>query len=239
MPRWYAEHFAEAARALAADSTVVGTLERIVRLAATTIPGAQYAGITTKTRSESYKTIALTDRLALQVDEIQYEANEGPCLMALEGVQIIRSGDLAADGRWPVFGPAASQATGVMSMLSSPLYLEGSNVLGALNTYATKPDAFEEMDVSGLAILATHSAIALTRAADREKNEHLENALKSNRKIGAAVGILMANHKLTEEQAFDALRIASQHTHKKLYDVAFEVVETGHLELPPRSAARA
>ncbi|MDQ1744993.1 MAG: hypothetical protein QOE23_3332, partial [Pseudonocardiales bacterium] len=44
---------------------------------------------------------------------------------------------------------------------------------------------------------------------------------------------------LTEKQAFDALRIASQHSHKKLYDIAFDVVETGHLELPSRQATRA
>ena len=239
MPGWYADRFAEVARSLVVEPTVVGTLERIVRLAATTIPGAEYAAITTKTRSESYKTIALTAELALQVDEIQYAANEGPCLTALQTMDITHTGDLTADGRWPVFGPAASKATGVMSMMSTPLYLEDSNVLGALNTYARKPDAFHEADRSGIAILATHSAIALTRAADREMNEHLENALRSNRKIGAAMGILMANHKLTEKQAFDALRIASQHSHKKLYDIASDVVETGHLELPWRRATRA
>jgi hypothetical protein len=80
--------------------------------------------------------------------------------------------------------------------------------------------------------------VTTDRAVDREKNEHLENALTSNRKIGAAMGILMANHKLTEQQAFDALRIASQHSHKKLHDIAFDVVETGHLELPWRRATQ-
>lgn len=65
---------------------------------------------------------------------------------------------------------------------------------------------------------------------------NLLDAVASNRQIGAAVGILMANHRLTEEQAFGRLRMASQHTHRKLRDIAAEVTETGKLDLPPTSA---
>ena len=42
----------------------------------------------------------------------------------------------------------------------------------------------------------------------------------------------MHQHKITQQQAFDLLRIASQHTHRKLVDIATEVAETGTLELP-------
>ena len=84
----------------------------------------------------------------------------------------------------------------------------------------------------------TAERFAIARAADREQKDHLTNALASNRKIGAAIGILMATHKITEQQAFDALRLASQHSHRKLHDIAFEVVDTGQLALPPRPGAR-
>jgi hypothetical protein len=62
---------------------------------------------------------------------------------------------------------------------------------------------------------------------DRDVIANLELALKSARKIGAAVGIIMAAHKVNEEQAFHALRIASQHSHRKLRDVADDVLVTG------------
>jgi AmiR/NasT family two-component response regulator len=39
---------------------------------------------------------------------------------------------------------------------------------------------------------------------------------------------------MTQEQAFEVLRRASQHLNRKLYDVAAEVVETG--QLPGRPA---
>jgi signal transduction histidine kinase/DNA-binding response OmpR family regulator len=68
---------------------------------------------------------------------------------------------------------------------------------------------------------------AISQAEDRSAN--LEKALSSNRQIGTAIGILMALHKTTAETAFTLLRTASQHTHRKLYDIAEEVNSTGAL----------
>jgi hypothetical protein len=39
----------------------------------------------------------------------------------------------------------------------------------------------------------------------------------------------MALHKVTREQAFDLLRVASQRLHRKLADIARDVAETGTL----------
>jgi hypothetical protein len=66
---------------------------------------------------------------------------------------------------------------------------------------------------------------ATTRAAN------LDVALESNREIGVAIGVLMSQHKLTRQHAFDVLREASQRTHRKLRDVAADVTETGTIEL--------
>lgn len=64
------------------------------------------------------------------------------------------------------------------------------------------------------------------------KVENLYRALSSNREIGAAMGILMARHTLTSDQAFDLLRRTSQRAHRKIVAIAVEVIETGVLELP-------
>ena len=65
--------------------------------------------------------------------------------------------------------------------------------------------------------------------AARDQVVHLETALASARRIGAAIGILMARCRITDEQAFALLRTASQLTHRKLRDIAEEVVFTGTL----------
>lgn len=67
----------------------------------------------------------------------------------------------------------------------------------------------------------------LTAALSKAAN--LEVALHTSRHTGIAIGILMARQRLTEDQAFEALRAASQHRQVKLRDVAAEVVLTGSL----------
>ena len=63
---------------------------------------------------------------------------------------------------------------------------------------------------------------------------HLRTALHSSRDIGAAIGILMHRHKLTQDQAFARLAAASQHANRKLRELALDVIHTGQLE--PASA---
>jgi hypothetical protein len=106
----------------------------------------------------------------------------------------------------------------------------------ALNFHTSSPSPCHAV----LAQLVVERAVAVIErerladlvTAQRAQADHLRIALASNRQIGAAIGILMASRKLTSEHAFDLLRLVSQHRHRKLYDVALEVVETGTVELP-------
>jgi hypothetical protein len=78
-------------------------------------------------------------------------------------------------------------------------------------------------------------AMALTAA--REEAVNLRAAQESNRDIGVAIGILMARYLLTREQAFDALRIASQRSNAKLRDLARDVIDTGELAWHPSASS--
>jgi hypothetical protein len=69
-------------------------------------------------------------------------------------------------------------------------------------------------------------------ASRKAEADNLELAVSSNREIGIAVGILMVNHKLTDEQAFDLLSRVSQHSNRKLRLIALEVARAGVLDLP-------
>src|SRR4051812_43704229 len=62
--------------------------------------------------------------------------------------------------------------------------------------------------------------------AERNRANNLAVALQSNRRIGMAMamGILMGRLGVTEEDAFERLRIASQNQHIKLRDVAEVVI---------------
>ncbi|MFI7588064.1 ANTAR domain-containing protein [Spongisporangium articulatum] len=78
---------------------------------------------------------------------------------------------------------------------------------------------------------------AATAHLDRERSANLQRAMQSNRQIGAAIGILMTIHKVTEQQAFMLLSKASQQSNRKLRDIADDVVLAG--TLPPESVTPA
>jgi len=47
------------------------------------------------------------------------------------------------------------------------------------------------------------------------------------------VGVLVAQHTLARDQAFDLLRITSLNTNRKLHDLALDVIDTGALDVTP------
>jgi GAF domain-containing protein len=226
-----AASFAELARELARHTSEDDTWNAIAQAALRQIPGTEHAGISILRRGK-FQTVAPTSELPRRVDAIQYELSSGPCVDAILQQRIFRTGDLSQDARWPEFGSRAAREEGVFSMLGFRLYLENDDTIGGLNLYSTQRDAFDISSELTGGIIATHAAIALTGARHRDQAEHLQLALESNRQIGVAMGVLMSRQHVTRQQAFDLLRIASQHTHRKLADIAMDVSETGILDYP-------
>ena len=110
--------------------------------------------------------------------------------------------------------------------VSYRLAVDQEHPIASLNLYATMPHAFAPRAVCETADLAGQAAIALAYLAERQTRIQLDIALDTNRRIGAALGILMARHRLTHEQAFLRLRQASQNSNRKLRDLAEDILET-------------
>ncbi len=98
----------------------------------------------------------------------------------------------------------------------------------AAETAAAGPFADDTLTETEKFILETLERLD---AADA-KAEHLQLALNHSRDIGAAVGVLMSQHKLQQTEAFELLRQTSQAQNRKLYELAMEVVNTGELPSP-------
>ena len=203
-------------------------VSRVVQFAAAATPGAEHAGISLITGHRRPRTIGATGELPMQVDQIQYELAEGPCVQVLIKSDLVWAGDLSTDPQWPRFGPRAVEDTGVRSMASFRLFLSQDS-RGALNFYSATPQAFDQLALGVGALFASYASLALLSDFHRDKAMHLERALESSREIGTAMGILMARELVTAEQAFDMLSKASQHTHRKLRDIARDVRDTGTL----------
>lgn len=210
----------------------------VVREAAEAVPSALAAGLTLIQGDEPPRTLAATDRLVEEVDAIQYDTGEGPCLEAIQDNDITTSNDLARDGRWPKFCARAVDETPVRAMFGVRIFLGGDD-RGALNFYANSTDAFTDLDRGVGAIFATLASLALQHSIEQQKTANLMTALESSRQIGMAMGILMSSKLLTADQAFNQLRMASQHLHRRVRDVAEEVMVTGVLPpVPPPKPKR-
>ena len=84
------------------------------------------------------------------------------------------------------------------------------------------------MDVEAATLAASIFSLALIqRSNQRDQVRNLDIALTTSRSIGAAIGRSMHRHRWTYDQAFDAMRHVSQHTHRRLRDIASDVVLVG------------
>ncbi|TQM57928.1 GAF and ANTAR domain-containing protein [Humibacillus xanthopallidus] len=213
-------------------SSEANPFDAVTQLAVDRIPHAAAASITTL-KHDRFVTSAATDDVARRADAIQYALGSGPCVDAIVDQAIYSPRDLASDDRWPEYGHRVQAELGLSSMLSYRMNLEFAGVIAGLNLYGRLPDAFDDHDLAEGLLLTTHAAQAVSAAHLRDRAENLERALSSNRDIGTAVGVLMGQHKLTRDQAFDLLRIASQNTNRKLRDVALDVIDTGDVDVTP------
>jgi GAF domain-containing protein len=218
------------ARVVLVDREFTQILSEIISIARKEMPGADAAGITL-IRGETAFTAAHDGQMALDADELQYQRGYGPCMDAGRAGQVFLIDDMRSEQRWPDYAQNAYKH-GVGSSLSVPLPFQGA-MIGALNTYAGRPHAFGDDDITlsqeivGWLAIAVENAEATTRTADDLL--HLRTAMLSRAVIEQAKGVLMERYKITQDQAFTLLTHSSQHTNVKLRDVAEELVRTGAL----------
>ncbi|MBW3574498.1 MAG: GAF and ANTAR domain-containing protein [Actinobacteria bacterium] len=215
-----AEVFAEVARALSAHEGLEATLHKIVNLAVEHLEACEFAGISLVERGKITSPASSND-IPKGLDTIQSDTGEGPCIDAINEHEVFQTGDLLSECRWPNFSKRAHEETGVCSILSLRLFIEG-DTMGALNLYSTRSNAFDDTDVALASVFAAHAAVAMS-AVRRE--EQLERKAQTRDLIGQAKGILMTRSGVTDDEAFAMLQAASQRMNIKLRDVALQVAE--------------
>ncbi|HEY2297066.1 MAG TPA: ANTAR domain-containing protein [Jatrophihabitans sp.] len=201
---------------------------QMVFAARVVVPHADYVNFTINDRRMRLRDSANTGPVASQVDVIQRQLGEGPSLDSVSCADSVHVDELSVDDHWPRFAKVACAVTTVRSLLAirTPLADKCSAVLCF---YADGPAEFTTEDEVAGRVIATLVANTYDRLAAQAKAEHLKVALASATTIGTALGILIARDGVTSDEAFDRLRVASQHLHRKLHDLAEEVTVTGEL----------
>ncbi|MEU1402865.1 GAF and ANTAR domain-containing protein [Streptomyces sp. NPDC005728] len=224
----FAQRMASMARDLLRQESDTATLQRIASSTVDAVEGCDSAGILLR-HGDKVETLASTGLLAAESDRLQERLAEGPCfeIARPEGnAHVFRIEDLTDhEQRWPRYTPAARKL-GVGSMMGFLLFADDEE-FGALNMYAFRPGAFNEVSETAGVLLASHAAVALAGARTYTQ---LHSALTTRHTIGEAMGIVMERYHLDEDRAFAVLRELSQKRNVKLRLIAQQVCESGGVD---------
>jgi transcriptional regulator with GAF, ATPase, and Fis domain len=169
-------------------------------------------------------TGAGTNDFAERAGELQVQYAEGPSVDAIVERRHSVADDLRVESRWRFWAPHAARL-GWRSLVS--VSLNDQNVMGAVNLYSRRPQAFQAKDLATAEEFAQHAALALAVATQQGQ---LRLAVEGRTLIGQAQGVLMQRYQIDADQAFKVMRRYSSHNNRKLRSVAEDVVR--HRQLP-------
>jgi GAF domain-containing protein len=232
VPEYATEALLHLGRLSLRELSMESLLQTVADLVTTVLPGNLEASVTLLVK-DAPSTVASTGRLALDLDAVQYERGDGPCLRAARTGEATEIADTRADSRWPDYTRRAAER-GNLSSLAVPLSIdEDERIFGSLNLYSRKPEAFDEDSRSAARAFGPYAAVAAGNVyayqSARSLADNLKAALENRAVIEQAKGILMERYKLTADYAFRLLAVASMNANRKLRHIADELVLTGQL----------
>ena len=206
-------------------------LAEVAAFAARAIPGADGVGVAlldADRLDNGTGESAASAPIAQRIDRIQYiTLHEGPCITAAVNRRTVRSGSLGGDKAWPRFGPRVGRL-GVHSALALPLMVS-DRVVGAISVYAYDKDIFDDQAVEFGELFAKPAAVAVHNAQILAQaialTEQLRTALATRPVIDQAIGLIRGRTGRSTEESFAQLRVISQADHRKVADVAQQIVD--------------
>jgi GAF domain-containing protein len=205
-------------------------LRELARVSARSLsePGDEILCGITLLQHRKAATVASSSPAAQAMDEIQYAFGDGPCVTASREQETVHVPDLDTEGRWPQYA-ATVREQGVRSILALPFLLDG-DTRAALNLYSHRPGRFDARalelarDFVNQTSMALRLAVRFAQSSDTAAN--LLATLETRTGIDVAVGIIMAQNRCSQDEAFELLKSASSARNVKLHIVAAGVVES-------------
>ena len=205
--------------------TVESALERVVATAGALF-GADGTALMLADRDQVLRNLAVSDRRAGLLEELQAEHGEGPCVDAFDDKGTVAADDLGADHRWPDFSPAAVER-GLRAVLTSPIPYSDQAV-GVVAVLAGRPHAWTEAEQDAIVAFTELAAMLILNAMEAAERGRLAGelqvALDSRLVIEQAKGGLVGRHGLTTREAFERLRRMARDQRRPLSEVARRVV---------------
>ncbi|MCU1672320.1 MAG: response regulator receiver and domain protein [Frankiales bacterium] len=213
------------AAVLLSQRTLGAALAGIAEAAVVSVPGCDAASVALSVEGRS-ATAAATARVALELDLVQYDNDDGPCLTAFRNIETLRLDVIESGDAFPHFARAAN-ARGVRGVLSLPATW-GAEVVATLNLYS-RQGPFDESAASIGSVLAAQVAIAISRspeyAAARSTVEQAQRDVEDRADVDVATGMLMATQGCTAEQAEGLLRETADQEAATILQIAHRILD--------------
>ena len=176
-------------------------------------------------RNRQPALLAGSDPAALALEQLQDRA-AGPALDALETGQAALLAGGPTEPRLDRYRRTAAR-WGVRSTLSVPVSLD-EGAAAALTYFAAAPDAFDDEAAASCEAFAATAGksvrLAVRLGSVQDMNRDLLQAMKSRTIINLASGILMAQSRCSQAEAFNLLSKVSNNRNVKLRLVAEEIL---------------
>jgi GAF domain-containing protein len=225
--------FVGLADTLVDDYDIVDLLDQLVDHSGTLF-GADAVGVLLVDAQGFLQVAASSDEDVSQMEMLQLQADDGPCVECVRTSSPVVVQDLAQiHDRWPALSGAMHTRHLYRSVHALPLRLRG-RAIGAMNLFRREPGPLPASDLALAQALADVATIGILqeRAVRRGEVliEQLQTALNSRVIIEQAKGVLAQHGGLTMSAAFERLRSHSRNRNQRISDVARRIVE-GELEL--------
>ena len=184
------------------------------------------AGLMLVDPEQLLRNAAVSDQRVDELENLQAEYGEGPCVDAFADKQQCLAEDLASEQRWPRFTPAALNR-GLAAVLASPIPYNRQAV-GVVVVFSGRPRPWSPESELALIALTDVAAMALANAMQSEERgqlaQQLQHALDARTVIEQAKGALAARDLVSPREAFERLRRRARNQRRRVADVAAEVL---------------
>lgn len=184
------------------------------------------AGVLLLDADRALRSIAASDATGALLERAQEEFGEGPCIESFIIDEMVASGDLAADERWPRVTPTLLGG-GVRAVLGVPVRL-GGGPIGTLNVADDQPRAWSDSERDAVlhfgAVLENLLLVGLVADRNDRLARQLQYALDYRIPIERAVGYLMATLRTDAITAFEKLRRTARDERRRVSDLAEEIL---------------
>ena len=226
----YIKAITDISRAITSDLYLEDILKLIVMVTAK-VTGVEICSLWLVDETNGVKKIRLKATQAIEPDYVKDRSlsmNEGIVgYVATENRPLIVA-NVLEDPRFKEKDMA--KKLGLVSLLSVPLQIKESKVIGVLNCFTTQHHAFPETEVNLITAVANQAAVAIFNTELMVKSKVIQEELETRKLVERAKEILMRRRRIDGRDAHRWIQKKSMDSRKSMRQVAEAVLLSEELD---------